>query len=95
MIEKIGRPAMLEQLAEEASELAQAALKCARIERGENPTPVTEREAEAHLIEEYTDVETCAKELKLSASRDIEVMKIRRFYDRLKEIEDGLLSEKD
>lgn len=88
MIEKIGRPAMLEQLAEEASELAQAALKLARIERGENPTPVTENEAEAHLIEEYTDVETCAKELKLSASRDIEVMKIRRFYDRLKEVDD-------
>ena len=29
MIEKIGRPAMLEQLAEEAAELAQAALKAA------------------------------------------------------------------
>ena len=95
MLEKIGEPAMLEQLAEECTELAKAALKKARILRGENPTPVTEREAEAHLIEEYTDVETCAKELKLSASRDIEAMKIRRFYDRLKEIEAGLLSEKD
>lgn len=41
MIEYIGKAAMLEQLAEEAAELAQAALKCARIERGENPTPVT------------------------------------------------------
>lgn len=88
MIECIGKAAMLEQLAEEAAELAQAALKCARIERGENPTPVTKREAKAHLIEEFTDVETCAKELKLSANRDIEVMKIRRFYDRLKEIDD-------
>ena len=88
MIEYIGKPAMLEQLAEEATELAHAALKLARIYRAENPTPVTKREAKAHLIEEFTDVETCAKELKLSANRDIEVMKIRRFYDRLKEIDD-------
>lgn len=82
MIEYIGKPAMLEQLAEEAAELAQAALKLARIERGENPTPVTKREAKAHLIEEFTDVETCAKELALSADPDIEAMKIKRFYDR-------------
>ncbi len=88
MIEIIGKPAMLEQLAEEAAELAQAALKCARIERGENPTPVTKREAKAHLIEEFTDVNTCAKELSLSADPDIEAMKIKRFYDRLKEIDD-------
>jgi NTP pyrophosphatase (non-canonical NTP hydrolase) len=82
MIEYIGKAAMLEQLAEEAAELAQAALKLARIERGENPTPVTKREAKAHLIEEFTDVETCAKELSLSADPDIEAMKIKRFYDR-------------
>ena len=31
MIEKIGTPAMLEQMAEEAAELAQAALKLARV----------------------------------------------------------------
>lgn len=36
-----GEPALLEQLAEECSELAQAALKLARLERGENPTPKT------------------------------------------------------
>ena len=41
MIEKIGKPAMLEQLAEEAAELSQAALKLARVIRNENPTPVT------------------------------------------------------
>lgn len=82
MIEVIGRAAMFEQLAEEAAELAQAALKCARIERGENPTPVTKREAKAHLIEEFTDVNTCAKELSLYADTDIEEMKIKRFYDR-------------
>lgn len=37
MIEKIGSPAMLEQLAEEATELAHAALKLARIESGAEP----------------------------------------------------------
>lgn len=41
MLEKIGLPAMHEQLAEEATELAKEALKMARILRGENPTPVT------------------------------------------------------
>ena len=55
MIEKIGTPAMLEQLAEEAAELSQAALKLARVLRGENPTPVTRREVRKHLIEEYDE----------------------------------------
>lgn len=35
LIENIGEPAMLEQLAEECVELAHAALKLARVERGE------------------------------------------------------------
>lgn len=41
IIDEIGEAACLEQLAEEAAELAQAALKMARIIRGENPTPLT------------------------------------------------------
>ena len=83
MLEKIGEPAMLEQLAEEAAERAQAALKLARIERGENPTPVTEDEAYKNLVEEYTDVETCARELCLRADPEIEAAKRQRFYDRI------------
>ena len=43
--DRIGEAAVLEQLAEECAELAQAALKMARIERGENPTPVTMKKA--------------------------------------------------
>ncbi len=54
---------MLEQLAEEAAELSQAALKLARVLRGENPTTVTRKEARKHLTEEYTDVFQCASEL--------------------------------
>lgn len=37
VIRTLGEPALLEQLAEECSELAQAALKMARLERGETP----------------------------------------------------------
>lgn len=55
MIEEIGTSAMLEQLAEEAAELSQAALKLARALRGENPTLVTRREVRKHLIEEYDE----------------------------------------
>lgn len=56
---KLTKAAALEQMAEEAAELAQAALKYARILRGENPTPVTEREAMGHLSEEVADVLVC------------------------------------
>ena len=68
MIEKIGKAAMLEQLAEEAAELSQAALKLARVLRGENPTSVTRKEARKHLMEEYTDVYQCAAELQISVN---------------------------
>lgn len=55
--DKIGAAALYEQLAEECAELAQAALKLARIERGENPTPKTHQEAWADFLEETADVE--------------------------------------
>ena len=55
----LGEPAILEQLAEECSELAQAALKLARKERGENPTPKTLDECFKALIEEMADVKLC------------------------------------
>lgn len=43
-------------IAEEASELAKAALKLRRAMTGTNPTPVTEVEAMNNLYEEYGDV---------------------------------------
>ena len=89
-IEKIiGKPALLEQLAEEAAELAQAALKYSRILRGENPTPVTEEEASVKVIEEYTDVIHCAMELDLTADDQQILRKDIRWHERL----DSLLSE--
>lgn len=46
----------LMQLAEEASELSQAALKLIRARHDDNPTPVTAEEAWDRLIEEHADV---------------------------------------
>lgn len=58
-IKNLSEPVRLEQLAEECSELAQAALKLARIRRGENPTPVVESAAADALLEEIADVLVC------------------------------------
>ena len=63
IFERVGEAAVLELLAEECSELAQAALKLARKKRGENPTPKTEAECIADLIEEMADVDLCRKVL--------------------------------
>lgn len=81
---KIGRSALLEQLAEECSELSQAALKQARILRGENPTPVTEQEAYNKVIEEYTDVIQMAIELNLQIDQSQLIRKDKRWNDRIK-----------
>ena len=83
MLKRIGKPAMLEAMGEESAELAQAALKYARVLRGENPTPVTEEEALKNLIEEYTDVVTCARELSLNVDESIIDKKQKRFLERL------------
>ena len=50
---------LLAQLAEEAAELAQAALKVRRTIVKDNPTPVTRRQAEDALLEEIADVKLC------------------------------------
>ena len=47
---------LLAQLAEEAAELSQAALKLRRALTGINPTPVTADEARRNLVEEVADV---------------------------------------
>lgn len=86
MIEKIGTPAMLEQMAEEAAELAQAALKLARVLRAENPTPVTLEEAKMNLTAEFTDVQHCAGELKLETDWQQIDAKNRRFKKRMDEM---------
>ena len=59
ILNRIGLPALLEQTAEECSELAQACLKYARLLRQENPTPKTEQECVCALMEEIADVKLC------------------------------------
>lgn len=59
IIDSIGLPAVLEQLAEECSELAQASLKYARLLRGDNPTPKTKEQCIDDLTEEIADVLLC------------------------------------
>ena len=82
MIETIGRPAMLEQLAEECSELAQAALKTARFLRGENPTDRTKMQCLQSLTEEMADVKVCMERLEGSDLCDSE--RIRRTMEQKK-----------
>jgi NTP pyrophosphatase (non-canonical NTP hydrolase) len=61
IIDQVGEPAALEQLAEECCELAQAALKLARCERGENPTPKSKNECVQAVLSEVADVFTCIR----------------------------------
>ena len=89
--DRIGEAAVLEQLAEECAELAQAALKMARIERGENPTPVTMKMAKENLLEEIADVNVCSNVLGIEATFLDESLlftvmeKMRRWDVRLQE----------
>ena len=62
-IKNLSEPVRLEQLAEEAAELAHAALKLSRILRGESPTPVSEAEAREALVREIADVMVCTDAL--------------------------------
>ena len=94
IIERIGTPAALEQLAEECCELGQAALKLARKLRGENPTPKTYDECMKAFNEENADVLVCLDLLIKSGlihneSIDSEmVLKERRWQDRLDEVKE-------
>ena len=63
LVERIGEPATLELLAEECTELAHAALKLARKERGENPTPVYLDDCHVSVVEEWADVIICLEQL--------------------------------
>ena len=63
--EYLDQDEMLTQLAEEAAELAQAALKLRRAYTGTNPTPVTRRAAYNALLEEMADVYVCIHAMRL------------------------------
>ena len=59
--EKLDQPELLAQLAEEATELAQAALKLRRAITNINPTPVSAEDAQEDLEEEIADVLLCIR----------------------------------
>ena len=63
LYERIGLPAMLEQMAEECNELAHACLKYSRYLRGENPTYSLPRTMIENLNEEMADVTITLGEL--------------------------------
>ena len=85
IVDSIGEACVLDQLAEEASELAQAALKLARVYRGTNPTPVTVDVAYNNLIEEYSDVALVAHILNIYADPEILTTKAERWLKRLED----------
>ena len=85
------RDTLLCQLAEEAAELAQAALKERRTLSDENPTPKTYQNAHIDLLEEVADVYVSLGEL--LSLMDWETIahtraeKEKRWIERLKEVE--------
>jgi hypothetical protein len=90
ILEDIGEPAVLEQLAEECCELGQAALKLARIYRYENPTPVSIDDARKHVMEEFMDIDVClgvlmqgTEWIDLIMMTDLAEKKLDRWIDRL------------
>ena len=91
IIDSIGLPAVLEQLAEECSELAQASLKYARLLRGDNPTPKTRQECLEALTEEMADVELCNSLLMTADHVDFDTVmelievKDKRWHKRIQE----------
>ena len=82
---------LLTQLAEEATELAKAALKLRRAYSGINPTPVTSKDAFEDLMEEIADVANCLTVLGFDRSIDrmrvarIGQEKMARWANRLEE----------
>lgn len=91
--DQIPEEELLVQLAEEASELAQAALKMHRVIDGRNPTPVRLSEAWANLQEEISDVFLCLTVLEVNPV-DQEYLvsmqnKLDRWVDRLQKKEEG------
>lgn len=72
ILEKLDERTLLEQLAEEASELSQAALKLIRAKGlSENVTPKTEQEAVSALAEEITD---CCIVVELVCAKNWEII---------------------
>lgn len=92
---KVSKAELLAGLAEEAAELAQAALKYRRAIDGANPTPMAAAKAMVNLYEEVADVTLYLGVLELIADvafysdtpATFTEEKLRRWQDRLKGVE--------
>lgn len=81
---KLDRRTLLEQAAEEASELTQALLKLIRAEKlSNNPTPVNKADALANVKEELDDLLLVLELLGLGTVRKSNESKISRWCYRL------------
>ena len=81
---------ILAQVAEEAAELAQAALKLRRSLTGKNPTPKSVDACEDEMLEELEDTYTVVNIFYRAEGvryTDRQITKIDRWYNRLKEAE--------
>ena len=90
IINRIGIPAALEQLAEECAELGQAALTLSRAMRRENPTRSTVEELLKMLIEEIGDVRASSIDvldagIDLSGTEEVKQRKLHRWCASLGE----------
>lgn len=89
ILARVGDEAMWLQLAEEASELSQAASKMARYIHGTNPVyrngvrATDARELRGDVIEEYMDVMNCAQHLDLPLHPGMIKAKNQRWRERL------------
>ena len=80
---------LLLQLAEEAAELSQAAMKLRRVMDGRNPTPVGYQMAVKNLNEEMADVLLCAEQISSLDEKQIaktKQSKLARWMERLKDL---------
>ena len=87
ILSKLGTEEILCQLAEEASELAKAALKLRRATMCVNPTPVSPARAYADLMEEFADVFLCMKIFGYDAD-SVAVTMSRKEYRWMKRLEE-------
>ena len=81
---------ILAQIAEEAAELSQAALKLRRALTKTNPTPVSPTDAWEKMMEEYADVMLAVGVFTVDEVRvqDIRLRKSARWLKRLRETKD-------
>lgn len=85
VLEHIDKRTLLEQLAEEATELSQAALKLIRAEKlSDNPTPTHVSIASEQLNEELADVLVAADAVGVPILESCDNSKWRRWVARIK-----------